>query len=184
MQTNKSHFTHLRDLIAQETGLEVVIIRPVLVYGPGVKANFHSMMRWLDSGIPLPLGAIDNRRSMVALDNLVDLTFTCLKHPAAANQVFLVSDAEDLSTPDLLRRMARAMEKPARLVSVPVSLIRASARLLGRSEFADRLCESLQVDISKTKALLGWKPPVNVDEAFRKTAADYARSPSPRSRIG
>jgi nucleoside-diphosphate-sugar epimerase len=159
--------------LAVETGMEVVIIRPPLVYGPGVKANFLSMMQWLQRGIPLPLGAIDNRRSLVALDNLVDLIVTCIEHPAAANQVFLVSDGEDLSTPELLRRMGQALGTPARLLPVPVSLLELGASLLGKRLAAQRLCSSLQVDISKTRELLGWEPPVSVDEALRKTALDF-----------
>jgi len=156
--------------LAAETDMEVVIIRPVLVYGPGVKANFLSMMRWLSRGIPLPFGAIHNKRSLVALDNLVDLIVTCIDHPAAANQVFLVSDGEDLSTTDLLRRMASALGKPARLLPVPAWLLEFGARLLGKQDLAQRLCGSLQVDISKTRELLGWTPPVSVDEGLRKTA--------------
>lgn len=159
--------------LAVETGMEVVIIRPPLVYGPGVKANFLSMMQWLQRGIPLPLGAIDNRRSLVALDNLVDLIVTCIEHPAAANQVFLVSDGEDLSTPELLRRMGQALDRPARLLPVPASLLELGASLLGKRRVAQRLCSSLQVDISKTRELLGWKPRVSVDEALRKTAMDF-----------
>ncbi len=158
---------------ASAEGMEFVIIRPPLVYGPGVKANFLSMMKWLDRGVPLPLGAIYNRRSMVALENLVDLIVTCIDHPAAANQVFLVSDGEDLSTTELLQRMGQALGKPVRLLPFPVSLIKASAALVGKREVAQRLCGSLQVDISKTRDLLGWEPPVSVDEAMRRTAEDF-----------
>jgi UDP-glucose 4-epimerase len=156
--------------LAAETGMEVVIIRPVLVYGPGVKANFLSMMRWLNKGVPLPFGAIYNKRSLVALDNLVDLIVTCIDHPAAANQTFLVSDGEDLSTSELLRRMGVALGKSARLLPVPSGLLAQGARLLGKEALAQRLCGSLQVDISKTRELLGWTPPVSVDEALGKTA--------------
>jgi len=162
----------LREL-AVRTGMEVVIIRPVLVYGPGVKANFLSMMRWLDKGVPLPLGAINNRRSLVALDNLVDLIVTCIQHPAAANQTFLVSDGNDLSTTGLLRQMAKALGKPARLIPVPMWLLMAAATLLGKRAFSQRLCGSLQVDISKTCTMLGWVPPVGVEEAMKKTAQYY-----------
>lgn len=157
--------------IAAETGLEVVIIRPPLVYGPGVKANFLSMMRWLSSGVPLPLGAIKhNRRSLVALDNLVDLIVTCVDHPAAANQVFLAGDGEDLSTTDLLRRLAAAMCVPARLLPVPLWALRAGARLTGRDAIFQRLCGNLQVDISKARELLGWSPLIRVDEGLRRAA--------------
>jgi UDP-glucose 4-epimerase len=159
--------------ISRETGMEVVIVRPVLVYGPGVKANFHSMMKWLSKGIPLPLGAIDNKRSLVALDNLVDLILTCVDHPAAANQVFLASDGEDLSTSELLRRMGRALGKPARLVPVPAWLLSVAASLLGKKDIAQRLCGSLQVDIGKTRRLLDWHPVVTVDAALEKTASHF-----------
>jgi len=156
--------------LASETGMEVVIIRPPLVYGPGVKANFASMMSWLDRGIPLPLGAVHNQRSFVALDNLVDLMVACLDHPAAANQTFLVSDGEDLSATELLQRMGRALGKPARLIPVPVGVMQVAANLLGKGAVAQRLFGSLQVDSSKARALLGWKPVVTVDEALQKTA--------------
>ncbi|WP_343349895.1 UDP-glucose 4-epimerase family protein [Pseudomonas sediminis] len=162
----------LRELAA-ETGMEVVIIRPPLVYGPGVKANFLSMMRWLSKGIPLPLGAIQNRRSLVALDNLVDLIATCVEHPAAANQTFMVSDGEDLSTRQLLRRMGGALGRPARLVPIPAWLLEAGASLLGKRALAQRLCGSLQVDISKTRELLNWSPPLGVDEALRRAAEHF-----------
>lgn len=160
-------------LIADETGMEVVIIRPVLVYGPGVKANFLSMMRWVHKGIPLPLGAINNSRSLVSLDNLADLIVTCIDHPAAANQTFLVSDGEDLSTTELLRRVGAALGKPARLLPVPPKLLDFGASLFGKKAVAQRLLGSLQVDISHTCSTLGWKPPVTVDEALAKTAAFY-----------
>jgi UDP-glucose 4-epimerase len=164
--------------IALECGLEAVIIRPVLVYGPGVKANFLAMMNWLNKGIPLPLGAIDNRRSFVALDNLVDLIMTCVTHPAAANQIFLVSDGEDLSTTTLLRNMAVALGKKANLVPMPASILRGVAGFLGMKDFARRLCESLQVDISKTRNLLGWTPPESVSNALGKTARSFLASHS------
>ena len=160
--------------LASETGLEVVIIRPPLVYGPSVKANFQSMMRWLNKGIPLPLGAIHNKRSLVALDNLVDLIVTCIDHPAAANQIFLAGDGEDLSTTELLQRMARAMGKPARLISAPVWFLELGATLLGKRSIAQRLCGSLQVDISKARDVLGWTPPISVDEGLRRAAAGFA----------
>lgn len=159
--------------LSTEAGMEVVIIRPVLVYGPGVKANFLSMMRWLDKGIPLPFGAIHNNRSLVALDNLVDLVVTCIDHPAAANQTFLVSDGEDLSTTELLTKMAKALKKPARLVPVPSWVLQGGAALLGKKALSQRLCGSLQVDITKTRTLLGWTPPVSVDEALAATALHF-----------
>lgn len=160
--------------LSQETGMEVVIIRPPLVYGPGVKANFLAMMRWLERGVPLPLaGVSENRRSLVFLDNLVDLIVTCVDHPAAANQTFLVSDDDDLSTAALLRRMAAALGRPARLIPVPAGLITLGAKLIGRPGIAQRLCGSLQVDIGKTEALLGWTPPISVDEGLRRTAEHW-----------
>ena len=159
----------LREISAQ-TGMEVVIIRPPLVYGPGVKANFAAMMRWLQRGVPLPLGAIDNQRSLVALDNLVDLIITCAAHPAAANQTFLVSDGQDVSTTELLRRMGQAMGRPARLVPVPVGLLTLAATLVGKRDMAQRLCGSLQVDIEKTRQLLGWRPPLTLDQGLKKAA--------------
>jgi nucleoside-diphosphate-sugar epimerase len=161
--------------LAEDTGMEVVIIRPPLVYGPGVKANFLSMMRWVHMGIPLPLGAIHNKRSLVARANLVDLIVTCLEHPAAANQVFLAGDGEDLSTTELLQRMARALGKPARLLPVPTKFLDMAARLSGKQAVAQRLCGSLWVDISKARDLLGWNPPVSVDEALQETAEAFLR---------
>jgi UDP-4-keto-D-QuiNAc 4-reductase len=161
--------------LARETGLEVVVIRSVLVYGPGVKGNVLTMMRWVEKGIPLPFGRIHNQRSMVALDNLMDLIVECLHHPAAASQTFLVSDGEDLSTTELLRRTAAAMSRPARLIPVPVFLLRTAARLLGHPELAQRLCGSLQVDIRETRKVLGWTPKVSVDSALRDTAREYLR---------
>ncbi|EPJ2812555.1 UDP-glucose 4-epimerase family protein [Pseudomonas putida] len=162
--------------LAKASGLEVVIVRPVLVYGPGVKANFQAMMRWLSKGVPLPFGAIDNRRSLVALDNLVDLIVTCIDHPAAANQVFLVSDGEDLSTTALLRRMAQALGAPVRLLPIPGWILSGGARLLGCTALSNRLCGSLQVDIEKTRQVLGWRPPVSVDAALRATAQHFQES--------
>lgn len=156
--------------IAAQTGMDVVIIRPPLVYGPGVKANFAAMMRWLRRGVPLPLGAIDNRRSLVALDNLVDLILTCLTHSAAANQTFLVSDGEDVSTSALLRRMGEAMNRPARLLPVPTGLLKLAATLVGRRDMAQRLCGSLQVDIEKNHQLLGWRPPLTLNQGLKKAA--------------
>ncbi len=155
--------------LSQETGMEVVIIRSPLVYGLGVKANFASLLRWVARGVPLPLGgATTNRRSLVALDNLVDLILTCVDHPKAANQTFLVSDGEDLSTADLLRRIGKALNRPTHLFSVPVSILNIALNLLGQRAIAQRLLGSLQVDISKTCTLLNWTPPVSVDEGLRR----------------
>jgi len=160
--------------IAFKTGMEVVIIRPPLVYGPGVKANFESMMRWLARGVPLPLaGMTENRRSFVARDNLVDLIVTCLNRPAAANQTFLASDGEDLSTAELLTRIGSAVGQPARLFYLPPELLRLGATVLNKPEIYQRLCGSLQLDISKTKQLLGWSPPVSIDEGLRRAAEGF-----------
>ena len=156
--------------IAAETGMQVVIIRPPLIYGAGVKANFASLLRAVRRGVPLPLGlATHNRRSFVSLNNLVDFIITCIQHPNAANQTFLVSDGCDLSTTELLRRMGNALGKSARLIPVPVAVLEAGAALFGRRDVAQRLCGTLQVDITKAKELLGWMPPFGVDEGLRLT---------------
>lgn len=159
--------------LAAATGMEVVIIRPVLVYGRGVKANFQVMMHWLLKGVPMPLGTLPNRRSFLALSNLADLIATCIHHPAAANQVFLASDGEDLSISGLLRRTGAALGKSARLIPVPVMVLRGGARLVGQEAVMQRLCDSLQVDITKTRRVLGWTPPVRVDDALKETAQHF-----------
>nr|WP_314490224.1 SDR family oxidoreductase [uncultured Pseudomonas sp.] len=159
--------------LARETAMEVVIVRPVLVYGPGVGANVASMMRWLARGVPLPLGAIDNRRSLVSLANLVDFVALCVAHPRAANQIFLVSDGEDLSTTDLLRRMSRALGRRPLLLPVPAACLAWAARLLGKAGVAQRLLGSLQVDIEKNEQRLGWQPAVAVDVALQATARHF-----------
>lgn len=158
--------------IAQETGMEVVIIRPPLVYGAGVKANFASMMRAVKRGLPLPLGAIHNKRSFVYVGNLVSMIMCCIEHPAAANQVFMVSDGDDLSTTGLLRACATALGVRPRLLPVPQKLLQLGAALLGRGDVAQRLCGNLQVDISKARRLLGWTPPFSVEDGLKATAAD------------
>lgn len=164
--------------LASTSGMQVVIIRPVLVYGPGVKANFLSLMKWLNRGVPLPLGGIKNKRSLVALDNLVDLIYTCIDHPAAINQVFLVSDGDDLSTSELLQRVGEALGHPARLFPAPIVLIDLVARMVGKRSISQRLFGSLQVDISKTRDLLDWEPPVSVEDAISETAQDFLRQSS------
>ncbi len=156
-------------LLMHETGMEVVIIRSPLVYGPGVKGNFASLLHWVSRGLPLPLGAVTtNRRSLVALDNLVDLIVTCVDHPKAANQTFFVSDGDDLSTADLLRRIGKALNRPTHLFPVPLSILKSASSLLGKRAVAQRLLGSLQVDICKTCILLDWKPPVSVDDGLRR----------------
>ena len=157
--------------IAGRSGMEFVVVRPPLIYGPGVRANFHSMMRLVQRGIPLPLGCVTgNRRSLLSLENLNHLLLNCLDNPAAANRTLLASDGEDLSTADLLRRLGLAIGQPARLLPVPVPLLDFGARLLGRQDLARRLLGSLQVDIGETRKVLGWNPPVSVDEGIRRAA--------------
>ncbi len=159
--------------LAKETGMEVVIIRPVLVYGPGVNGNFKSMMDWLQKGIPLPLGVVNNKRSFVSVDNLVDLIRTCITHPRAANQIFLVSDGQDLSTTELLKKMRCYFDKRVILLPVPVWALNFAAKLLDKKIIVERLCGSLQVDISKASERLGWRPVVKVDDALRTTIEAY-----------
>jgi nucleoside-diphosphate-sugar epimerase len=154
--------------IAQETGLEVVIIRPPLIYGKGVKGNFASMVRWIQKGVPLPLGAVHNQRSLVALDNLVNFMQLCCVHPKAANETFLIADSEAVSTTELLRRVARAYQVPARLIPIPVSVMTIAANLLGKGAVANRLFGNLQVDSRKARELLGWKPVVTMEAQLAK----------------
>ena len=154
--------------IALETGMEVVIIRPPLVYGPGVKANFAMLIRTVQRGWVLPLGSVHNKRSLVALANLVDFIIHCSAHPSAANQTFFVSDDMDISTSDLVCSVARAVGRPARLLSLPVPILRITGRILGRSNTIDRLCNNLQVDISKAKNLLNWRPVISMEEGLRQ----------------
>ncbi|MEN5108380.1 SDR family oxidoreductase [Pseudomonas sp. TWI672] len=165
--------------LAVATGMEVVIIRPVLVYGPGVKANFHSMMRWVQRGVPLPLGAVDNRRSLVSVQNLVDLVVTCIDHPQARNQTFMASDGEDVSLSELLRALGRALGRPARLLPVPPALLQRAANLLGRHDLAQRLLGSLQVDIAKNQQLLGWRPPFTLQQGLDATARSFLETHRP-----
>lgn len=167
--------------LAARGDMSLVVIRPPLVYGPAVRGNFRSMMQWLVRGVPLPLGSIHNRRSLVSRDNLVDLIATCLTHPAASNQTFLTADGEDLSTTELLRRLGRALAHPARLISVPAGLLRGTAGLLGRADIALRLCDSLQVDSSATHTLLGWKPPQAVDQGLAEAARHFLEERGVRS---
>jgi len=159
--------------IAEDTGLEVVIIRPPLVYGPGAKGNFASLIRWANRGLPLPLGAVHNRRSMIALDNLVSFTSLCADFHASPNvsgQVFLVSDGEDVSTTELMHRVARAYGYKSRLLPIPVGWMRFAARLVGQSALTDRLLGSLTIDDSNARELLGWRPQVSMDDQLRKMA--------------
>lgn len=158
---------------ARNTGMDVVAIRPPLVYGPGVKANFYRLVELLSKRIPLPLGAIDNKRSLVALDNLVDLLVTCVTHPAAANQIFFAGDGKDLSTTELLRGLGKALGTPACLFPVSQRGLKFGLRMVGKATMAQRLCSSLQVDTSKAEELLGWIPPTSVDEELERVAEWY-----------
>jgi nucleoside-diphosphate-sugar epimerase len=157
----------LKEICSAE-GMEFVILRPALVYGPNAPGNFGSLTCWVEKSLPLPLGAVHNQRSLVALDNLVDLIITCIDHPGAANQTFLVSDGEDISTTQLLQGVAQAMGKPSRLIPVPASLLQLAATLLGKKAVAQRLLGSLQVDISHTQKCLNWTPPLTVKQGLQR----------------
>lgn len=159
--------------ICVEHGMEVVIVRPPLIYGPGVQANFQTMMRWLYRGIPLPFGAIHNLRSFIAIDNIIDFLAITVRCPAAANQVFLVSDGEDISTTQLLTVLGNALEKPARLFSLSRSLMRIGTAIIGNANIERLLFESLRADITKTKNLLNWKPPISVEEGIFRAANGF-----------
>jgi len=161
--------------ISIESGMEIVIVRPPLVYGPGVGGNFLTMLKWMDRGIPLPLASVGNLRSLVGLNNIVSLLVACLTHPRAAGELFLASDQEDISTPELLRRTAQALRKSPRLFPFPVSMLHMTARLLSKGEACERLCGSLTVDSSKAHRLLGWSPVSSVDAELRRTAEWYLR---------
>jgi nucleoside-diphosphate-sugar epimerase len=158
--------------VSANTGLEVVVVRPPLVYGPGVKGNFLRLMQLVERGVPLPLGSVTNRRSLIGIDNLTDLLIRCMSHPHAAGQTFLVSDGEDLSTPALIETLAREMGKSPRLFPVPLSLLRMAGRMSGKLQEIERLVGSLQVDCAHTCSVLGWNPPVPVEEGLRK-AVDW-----------
>ncbi|MEW5709891.1 MAG: SDR family oxidoreductase [Pseudomonadota bacterium] len=156
--------------IGAQTGMEVVILRPPLVYGPGVKGNFLSLLKIVARGVPLPLGSVKNRRSLIYVGNLADAIVKCLEHPAAAGETFLVRDAEDLSTPELVRRLARALGVAPRLIPVPPSWLSFGGRLIGRGHAVDRLIGSLSVDDSKIRRMLGWVPPHSLEEGLEATA--------------
>lgn len=156
--------------LAQETGLEVVIIRPPLIYGPNVKANFLQLLKIIDKSIPLPFGAINNARSILFVGNLVDAMIACLDHPNAKNQTFIVSDGEDLSTTNLIRRLGKALGKSPLLLPIPAELLRLTTKLLGKADIGDRLLGSLQVDSSKIRQMLDWTQPYTVDQGLQATA--------------
>jgi nucleoside-diphosphate-sugar epimerase len=156
--------------LSRTTQMSTVIIRPPLVYGHTAPGNFGALMRIVKRRIPLPLGRVTNKRSFVFLDNLVDLISVCITHPNAVNQIFLVSDDEDLSTTQLLKKMGNVFNKPTVLLPIPMFILNTAAKLAGKAKVAQQLLGSLQVDIQKTKSLLGWSPPFSVDDGLRKTA--------------
>lgn len=159
--------------LASNTDMEIVIIRPPLVHGPKVKGNFLRLLRLVDKGVPLPFGLVSNARSLVGLNNLVDLLIHCIDHPAAAGQTLLVSDGEDISTADLIRRMARMMGKSSRLLPVPISMLRFAGRVTGRLGEVNRLVGSLQIDGRCATKKVGWTPPASLDEELKKTVDWY-----------
>ena len=162
--------------LSRGSNLEVTVIRPPLVYGPGVKANFATMMDWVNRGIPLPLGSVHNRRSFVFVGNLADLIVLAASHPNAAGKVFLVSDGEDISTTELFKMMARALGRPSLIMPLPAPLVTLAAAAIGQRAVVSRLIDSLQVDVAKTRTLLGWEPRRSVSEGLRQTAR-YFQSP-------
>jgi nucleoside-diphosphate-sugar epimerase len=159
--------------ISIQTGMEFAIVRPPLVYGPGVRANFLRLLHWVDAQWPLPIGAVRNCRSLISIWNLCDLLVNLVKNPAAKQGTWMASDGHDLSSPELVRRIAEAMHRRVRLVSVPVPLLQMVGRLTGRAGEVRRMCGSLVVDVSLTREVLGWVPPLSVDEGLSRTVAWY-----------
>jgi UDP-glucose 4-epimerase len=159
--------------VCARSGMEYVIIRPPLVHGPGVRANFHKLLRLAELAWPLPLASIHNRRSLVGLANLADFIVRCVSHREAAGQVWLVTDGEDISTPDLIGRLSRLMHRPSRLFPCPPRMLRAMARAIGCEAEAARLCESFVLDASPARNLLGWRPPLSLDEGLEQAVAGY-----------
>jgi nucleoside-diphosphate-sugar epimerase len=157
----------LREL-EQTHGIEIVIIRLPLVYGAEVKGNFKSLLQLCSKGIPLPFGSIHNKRSFIGLDNLIDFIVTCITHPAAAHQTFLVSDNEDLSTTELLNAIGKAKNVPVKLLPFPPFLLRIAAAIIGKNHLITRLCDSLQIDASHARNVLGWTPPFTIHESLRR----------------
>ncbi len=162
--------------LAERSEMEVVIIRPTLIYGPGVKANFETMMKWASKPIPLPFGAINNKRSLVSIDNLISFIEVCLTHPNAKNEIFYVNDGNDLSTSELLRKLYKSFTNKTPLIPIPMNLINLLFKLIGKSNYSSRLLCSLQVDISKAKILLNWTPPYSVDESIDKTVKYFIKT--------
>ena len=163
--------------VAQVSSMEVVIIRPPLVIGSGAKGNFQRLTGLVRSGIPLPIGSINNRRSIVSLGNLVDFLIHCIANTQAANQTFLVSDGVDLSTPDLIRMVASSMKQSVRLFPFPVSLLKMVAKIVGQQGTANRLCGSLQLNMEKNRRLLNWTPPYSLQQGIRD-AVKHETNPS------
>lgn len=159
--------------LAQETGIELVILRPPLVYGAGVKANFLNLLKLVDRALPLPLGSFRNQRSMVYVENLVDAIITCSMAQKAVGQTFLVSDGNEVSTPQLIGYLARGLNRPNRIFSFPVVIMRLIAGLLGKATVIDRLSQSLEVDSSKIRTMLGWQPPFTMIQGLAATAIWY-----------
>ena len=157
----------------KEVGMEYVIIRPPLMYGPGVKANYRKLLDVIYRGIPLPFACIHNRRSMLALGNLVDFLSVALTHPRAANQTFLLSDGEDLSSKELVEKISVAMGKRSRLIPLPVSMLKLIGTLFGKSPAVSRLLGSLQIDSSKAREYLSWTPPLTTQEGITLTVNDF-----------
>ena len=161
--------------IELETGMEVVILRPPLIYGPGVKANFASLLKLVDKGLPLPLLAIKNRRSLIFLDNFVDAVITCITHPNAAGKTYLVSDGEDVTMAQLVKKIAVSLNKPSYLFYFPLIVIRLFAKLIGKSSSINRLTESLVIDSSRIRKELDWQPPFGIDQGLKITADAYRK---------
>jgi len=168
--------------VSSRTGMQTAVVRPPLVYGPGVRANFLRLLRWVDRGWPLPLGSVHNRRSLVSVWNLCDLLVRLLKDPMTSARAWLVSDSEDVSTADLLLRIGVAMGRRVRLAPVPVAVLQSVAALLGRKAEVTRLCGSLTVDISQTRDILGWSPPVTLDQGLERTVRWYLSLAHQKSR--
>jgi len=162
--------------ISIASNLEVVIIRPPLVYGANAPGNFGSLLRTLQLNWPLPFGSLENKRSFISLGNLIDFILTCIKHPSAANQTFLVSDGHDLSTPELIMGVATALGVKVKLIRFPKFIIELCAKIIGRSTAAQRLCGSLQVDINKARTLLGWTPPLSVEDGLKEIVSGLKTS--------
>lgn len=164
--------------LEDETGMEVVIVRPPLVYGPNSPGNMGRLLRAISKDFPLPFGSVKNQRSFIALDNLVDFIVNCIEHPKAGGEVFLVSDSHDISTPELVHLLAEGMGRSAKLIPIPVGLLRLGFKLFRRELMFQQLCGTLQIDVSKARNLLGWAPQVSVDEALAKTARHFLESQS------